>query len=123
MDLFITSKTILKRDCMNITELLLYLISNFFIATGTILITYGGLRASYKSIMLEIFRRDYKHDTIRREFTDKIIFGLEFYIAADIIETILAPSTEELILLGAVVGIRTILGYFLSKEAKEYHLN
>lgn len=80
---------------MSITEVLLYLISNFFIATGTILITYGGLRASYKSIMLEIFRRDYKHDIIRREFTNKIIFGLEFYIAADIVETILAPVISD----------------------------
>ncbi|AKB85285.1 hypothetical protein MCMEM_1232 [Methanococcoides methylutens MM1] len=73
--------------------------------------------------MLEVFKRSYKYDTIRRELTDKIIFGLEFYIAADVIETVLAPTTEELIILGAIVGIRTVLGYFLGKEAKEYRLD
>lgn len=110
-------------DTYTIIELILGLISNFFTIVGTVLITYGGLRATYKVIMLEVFRRSYKYDSIRRQLTDKIIFGLEFYIAADVIETVLAPTTEELIILGAIVGIRTVLGYFLGKEAKEYRLD
>ncbi|WP_440951816.1 DUF1622 domain-containing protein [Methanococcoides sp. FTZ1] len=110
-------------DTYTIIELILVLISNFFTIVGTLLITYGGLRSTYKVIMLEVFRRPYRYDSIRRQLTDKIIFGLEFYIAADVIETVLAPTTEELIILGAVVGIRTILGYFLGKEAKDYQLD
>ncbi|WP_231622045.1 DUF1622 domain-containing protein [Methanococcoides methylutens] len=110
-------------DTYAIIEMILGLISTFFTIVGTVLITYGGLRSTYKVIMLEVFKRSYKYDTIRRELTDKIIFGLEFYIAADVIETVLAPTTEELIILGAIVGIRTVLGYFLGKEAKEYRLD
>jgi uncharacterized membrane protein len=33
------------------------------------------------------------------------------------------PSQEELLLLGTVVVIRTVLGYFLSKEVSEYKLD
>jgi uncharacterized membrane protein len=54
--------------------------------------------------------------------TDKIVFGLEFLIAADILSTITTPTQEELINLGVIVVIRTILGYFLSKEAAEFSL-
>ncbi|WP_135604766.1 DUF1622 domain-containing protein [Methanococcoides sp. NM1] len=110
-------------DTYTIVEVILRTIANFFTIVGTILITYGGLRSTYKVFMLEIFKRPYEYSGIRRDLTDKIIFGLEFYIAADILGTVLAPTTEELILLGAVVGIRTVLGYFLGKEAKEYQLD
>jgi uncharacterized membrane protein len=67
-------------------------------------------------------KRPLKYNDIRRHFTYKIVFGLEFVIAADILMTLIAPTQEELMLLGAVVGIRTILGYFLSKEAKEFQI-
>lgn len=30
------------------------------------------------------------------------------------------PSRDDLIILGVIVLIRTVLGYFLSKEIKEY---
>lgn len=30
------------------------------------------------------------------------------------------PAQENIIFLGAIVGIRTILGYFLSKEISEF---
>ena len=89
---------------------------------GASLIIYGGLKAIVKLIALEIRRGSYTYNQIRRELTDKIVFGLEFLIAADILTTITTPSQEELINLGVIVVIRTILGYFLSKEAAEFDL-
>ncbi|MGD0081118.1 MAG: DUF1622 domain-containing protein [Methanoregula sp.] len=59
------------------------------------------------------------YNQIRREFTSMLVFGLEFFIAADVLTTLVAPTRDEIILLGAVVLIRTILGYFLSKESKD----
>lgn len=103
-------------------ELVLRIFSSFFTAVGSALIVYGGLRSIFRIILLEFLKRPYKYNEIRRDLTNKIIFGLEFFIAADVLETVLAPTTEELIILGAVVGIRTILGYFLGKEATEYQL-
>jgi uncharacterized membrane protein len=89
---------------------------------GAALIIYGGLRAIVKVLMLEIKRGSYTYNQIRRELTDKIVFGLEFLIAADILTTITTPTQQELINLGVVVVIRTILGYFLSREAAEFSL-
>ncbi len=89
---------------------------------GAALIIYGGLKAIVKVIILEFRKGSYTYNVIRRELTDKIVFGLEFLIAADILTTITTPSQEELINLAVVVVIRTILGYFLSKEAAEFNL-
>jgi uncharacterized membrane protein len=45
-----------------------------------------------------------------------LLLGLEFLIAADIIDTLMKPTTEDLILLGAIVAIRTIISYSLHSE-------
>jgi uncharacterized membrane protein len=89
---------------------------------GAGLIVYGGLKAIVKILLLEILKGPHTYNLIRRELTDKIVFGLEFLIAADILSTITTPTQEELINLAVVVVIRTILGYFLSKEAAEFSL-
>jgi len=89
---------------------------------GAILIIYGGFRAIIRVILLELSKTAYTYNQIRRDLTDKIVFGLDFLIAADILATLLSPTQQDLINLGVVVVIRTILGYFLSKEAAEFNL-
>jgi uncharacterized membrane protein len=86
---------------------------------GAVLIIYGGFRAIVKVLFLEFSRPTFTYNQIRREFTDKIVFGLEFLIAGDILSTLLSPTQQDLINLAVVVVIRTVLGYFLSKEAPE----
>jgi uncharacterized membrane protein len=92
----------------------------FFEAVGTIIIIYGGLKATVKVFLHEIFKKPYSLELIRRELTNKILFGLEFYIVVAILGTLSNPNREDLLVLGTVVLIRTVLGYFLSKEIKEY---
>lgn len=45
-----------------------------------------------------------------------ILLGLEILIASDIAQTVIEPTYERVILLGAIVVIRTILSFFLSRE-------
>ena len=45
-----------------------------------------------------------------------LLLGLEFLIAADIIRTVVEPTLEELAILGGIVAIRTVLGFFLHRE-------
>lgn len=47
-----------------------------------------------------------------------LLLGLEFLIAADIIETLMKPTTQDLISLGAIVAIRTVISYSLNSELK-----
>jgi len=101
---------------------LISLCGTFLGIVGSALIIYGGFKAVIKVILREFSKPAFTYNQIRREFTDKIVFGLEFLIAADILSTLLTPSQEELINLAVVVVIRTIMGYFLSKEAAEFAL-
>ena len=47
-----------------------------------------------------------------------LLLGLEFLIAADIIDTLMKPSVQDLIVLGAIVMIRTIISYSLNAELR-----
>ena len=72
---------------------------------------------------MEVFKKPYTYEQIRREFTNKILFGLELLIVCDVLITVRKPTANDLILVGAIVVIRTVLGYFLSKEVKEYQFD
>ena len=41
------------------------------------------------------------------------ISGLEIFIAADVISSVVSPTWNKVGLLAAIVGIRTVLSYFL----------
>jgi uncharacterized membrane protein len=45
-----------------------------------------------------------------------LLLGLEFLIAADIIDTLMKPSTQDLVILGAIVAIRTVISFSLNSE-------
>lgn len=85
---------------------------------------YGSLLAVLHFLKSELkrFTKSYNItvlDIVRHDFGYYILLGLEFLIAADIIQTILKPTNEELIELGGIVVIRILLSYFLGKEIKE----
>ncbi len=50
-----------------------------------------------------------------------ILFGLELMIAGDIIHTFIKPTQEDLIILGAIVAIRTVISFFLGREIEQVH--
>ncbi|WP_019177551.1 DUF1622 domain-containing protein [Methanomassiliicoccus luminyensis] len=87
---------------------------------GAIIITYGGVRAVISSLRLEL-----KHPAhlsfkeIRGGFASRIILGLDFLIASDILSTIGNPGFNEVLVLGAIVLIRTVLTIILSQETKD----
>lgn len=45
-----------------------------------------------------------------------LLLGLEFLIAADIVDTLVRPNPQDLLVLGAIVTIRTVISYSLSAE-------
>lgn len=48
-----------------------------------------------------------------------LVAGLTFLLAADVIETIVAPDLEDILRLGAIAVIRTFLNFFLERDMKE----
>jgi uncharacterized membrane protein len=99
-------------------DIIIY-ISLFFSIFGAILIIYGGLRAIIKVLKVEVLKRPSDYNTIRVDFTSKIVLALEFFIAADLIRTVIQPTLNEVIVLAVIVAIRTVVGYSLDKEAKD----
>jgi len=59
------------------------------------------------------------HTRFRMLFGGWLVVALEFQLAADIVGTMVSPTTAHLIELGAIAAIRTFLNYFLNKELKE----
>ena len=56
---------------------------------------------------------------VRQEMSAHLLLGLEIFIAADIISSVSSPTWEKVGILGAVVGIRTVLSYFLTIEMEK----
>ncbi len=90
-----------------------------FSVVGSLIIIYGGIRAAIKTLIAEIRRETYYYADIRFDFTSKIALGLEFFIAGDLIKTIIEPNFTQITTLAVIVGIRTVIGYFLDKESRE----
>jgi len=49
----------------------------------------------------------------------KLVFALELMIVSDLLQTIVSHSLDDLILLGGLVLIRTVIAYFLNKEIQD----
>jgi uncharacterized membrane protein len=111
---------------MNIIDIL----KDISFAIGLIsfaIMAYGALLAIVNLIRTEIARFSGNYNIervsmIRRNFGNYLLLGLEFLIAADIIQTIITPSLEELAILGGIVVVRILLNYFLYKEIENVKL-
>ncbi|SNQ60288.1 DUF1622 domain-containing protein [Candidatus Methanoperedens nitratireducens] len=94
--------------------------SLIFSYVGATIILYGGAVTVIRTLKQEVRTpASINNHDIRRYFTNKIVFGLDFLVASDILRTIVAPGQQEILFLGMTVGIRIAMGYFLSKEASE----
>lgn len=56
---------------------------------------------------------------LREKLTSRIIFGLDFLIASDVVLSVLVPNLEEILRLGGTVLIRVVLTFLISKETQE----
>jgi uncharacterized membrane protein len=63
-----------------------------------------------------VFDNRYPNTEIRLHLGTYLALGLDFQLGADILATAITPTFEEVQLLAAIVVIRTVLNYFLSKE-------
>jgi len=57
-------------------------------------------------------------ESIRLKLGRALALGLEFTIASDILRTAVAPTPGDIMNLGAIVLLRTLLNYFLEREIR-----
>ena len=85
-------------------------------AIGAAVVGFGSVVAALRLLLTLLGIRDYSNTEIRLFLGRYLALGLEFQIGADILSTAVAPTFDDVLLLGAIVVIRTVLNYFLSKE-------
>jgi uncharacterized membrane protein len=84
------------------------------IVFGTIEALFHCLQAMFRSSAIGVaFRQGYLR------YGRWLIVGLTFQLAADIIETAVSPSWDEIGRLALIAVIRTFLGYFLERDLAE----
>lgn len=98
----------------------LNVITSVFELTGVIIIMAGTSHVAMHVVQLirsglskSVF------DVVRIELGRSIILSLEFFVAGDIIRTVIAPDYYELGMLAILVAIRTVMTFFLSIEIEQ----
>jgi uncharacterized membrane protein len=84
------------------------------VAVGTAEAFFTGLWAAFPAPMAH---RRFREILVR--YGRWLVAGLTFQLAADIIETSIAPTWQEVGQLGAIAVIRTFLNYFLDRDLAE----
>ncbi|MFA5004905.1 MAG: DUF1622 domain-containing protein [Candidatus Omnitrophota bacterium] len=88
---------------------------------GALIIIWGAIISLIAFLKNEIGDRSKTmqlNEMIRVRLGGYLVLALEFFIAGDIIKTIIIPTWESLGILGAIVVIRTVLSYFLTMDLK-----
>ncbi|MCF1586131.1 DUF1622 domain-containing protein [Tetragenococcus koreensis] len=96
--------------------LLLNVLSIFIILVGAFFSVIKLIRergTDFSSVL-------HKNKYIKAYLGSYILLSLEFLIVADIIESIINPTFQDIIKLALIVLIRTMISYFLNKEISEF---
>jgi uncharacterized membrane protein len=89
---------------------------------GVAIIVYGAIVTVIFLVKQErksVWKAGHSQYQIKRQFTTRILTGLEFFIAGDVLKTIINPTLESLAIVGVIVAIRATLTFLLNKELKE----
>ncbi len=98
-----TEYSILVIDAMALVLILL----------GTIEAFFGGIRVMFSSA------GGHAQRDVWLRYARWLVAGLTFQLAADVIETSIAPSWEDIARVAAIAVIRTFLNYFLERDLAE----
>ena len=87
------------------------------IVIGTVEAFFTGLRVAFPA---RTANRGFRAVLLR--YGRWLVAGLTFQLAADIIETSIAPSWQEVGQLGAIAVIRTFLNFFLERDLADLEI-
>ena len=90
-------------------------------AVAAIVIVVGVAQALWHYFTRALPKRCEHKEMIRARIKlgHALSLGLEFLIGADILKTAVAPSWNDIGQLAAIIGIRTVLNFFLTRELEQ----
>ena len=84
---------------------------------GVVVLVYGVARAAVRFVQVELRGgKQSARNHLRMELGYYLLLGLEILVAADVIETLTAPDLNHVLVLGAIVLIRTVISFSLNWE-------
>lgn len=109
---------------MELIKELLVEIAKWIEVLGVIILIYGFTKFFIQYLIEEFIKNKLNPPIsvlqhLRCKMGVYILLSLDFLIASDIINSITDLSKEQLINLGTMIALRTIIGYFLGKEINE----
>jgi len=85
-----------------------------------ILIVVGAIEAFFQGLWTMFASSDGHHERdVWLRLGRWLVAGLTFQLAADVLETAITTSWDEVARLGAIAAIRTFLNYFLERDLGE----
>ena len=92
-----------------------------FKAMAMVVITYGTFEAFLKSLlaMIRPSAPDRQFRQVWLRYAHWLVASLTFQLAADIVETTIAPGWEDIERLAAIAAIRTFLNFFIERDMAE----
>jgi uncharacterized membrane protein len=88
-----------------------------------ILIVVGAIEAFFQGLRTMYASRDGHHERdVWLRLGRWLVAGLTFQLAADVLETAVTTSWDEVARLAAIAAIRTFLNYFLERDLGEVRL-
>lgn len=92
-------------------------ITRFMELIGVLVILGGTLVASFTYMRRASQKAEGSYELLRKSLGRSILLGLEFLVAADIINTVgVKPTLKSVLVLGLIVLIRTFLSFSIEVE-------
>lgn len=114
-----TFPPLVSTDAFTTLNEMLILIKHLMTLLGSLVILIGSLFVIFQFLYRLIHQRNYQllnFDLVRLGLTRSIILGLEFIIAADVIQTTTTPDYYAVGILAALAIIRAFLNFSLNKD-------
>jgi uncharacterized membrane protein len=88
-------------------------------ACGALVIVIEVARTIIVYVARYVRRAGRQPASLRLRLGQSMVMGLEFQVAADILKTALAPTWNDILLLAALIALRTVLNYLLEAELEK----
>lgn len=107
---------------MDILHKLIEIVGFSLNVVGALITVWGTLISLRDFLKKEASSREDSvrgNEAIRLKLGSYLVLALEFFIAGDVVKTIMMPDWQGLALLAVIVVIRILLSYFLTRDFKD----
>ena len=107
---------------MEIVHKIVQVITITISSVGAFVVIWGVFNSAFDFLSLKFTKHKEPFsevESIRNYLGGHLLLGLEIFIGADIISSVVSPTWEKVGILATIVGVRVVLSYFLRMELRQ----